>query len=170
MENKLPITRLGKFFSEDDYNLHIQIGEEYLHGDINMKLVLYSVDRTTTDTDDVYGETTKDNIKYKLPVEFNALARIEEAKTNAYKSGMLRYLEPGNMVLSVYIKHLNDLGIDIKFGDYIGFPDSESRLRFYNVINDGKVNPDNKHRHFGYKPAYRTIICSPVQENEFRGV
>lgn len=170
MENRLPITRLSKFFSQDDYDLHMQMGMEYLHGDINMKLVLYSVDRTTTDTDDVYGEATKDNIKYKLPVEFNALVRIEEAKTNAYKSGMLRYLEPGNMVLSVYIKHLNDLGIDIKFGDYIGFPDSESRLRFYNVINDGKVNPDNKHRHFGYKLSYRTIICSPVQENEFRGV
>ena len=170
MENKLPITRLNKFFSEDDYNLHIQMGQEYLHGDLNMKLVLYSVDLTTTDTDDVYGETIKHNIKYKPPVEFNAILKVEEAKTQSYKSGTLRYLEPGNLTFSVYTKHLDDLKIDIKFGDYIAYPDSEKRIRFYNVVNDGKINADNKHHHFGYKPSYRTVICSPVQENEFKGV
>jgi hypothetical protein len=169
-ENKLPITRLSKFFSEDDFDLHIQLGIEYLHGDLNMKPVLYSVDRTTTDTDDVYGEVGKDQIKYKLPVEFNALVHVVSAEMKSYKSGILRYLEPGNMILSVYVKHLADLGIDIKFGDYVGYPDSESRVRFYTVANDGKVNADNKHHHFGYKPSYRTIICVPVQENEFRGI
>jgi len=170
MENKLPITRLSKFFSEDDYNLHIQMGQEYLHGDLNMKLVLYSVDRTTTDTDDVYAETIKSNIKYKPPVEFNAIVKVDEAKNQAYKSGQLRYLEPGNLTFSVYTKHLEDLKIDIQFGDYIGYPDSEKRVRFYNVVNDGKINADNKHHHFGYKPSYRTLICAPVQENEFKGV
>lgn len=169
-ENRLPITRLSKFFSEDDYLLHIQMGQEYLHGDLNMKLVLYQVDRVITDTDDVYAETGMDNIKFLPPVEFNALVRIVEAENKSYNTGLLRYLEPGNMVLSVYVKHLADLKIDIRFGDYIGWPDTESRVRFYQVLNDGKVNPDNKHRHFGYKPSYRTIICAPTQENEFRGV
>jgi hypothetical protein len=170
MENKLPITRLNKFFSEDDYDLHIQMGQEYLHGDLNMKLVLYQVDRTTTNTDDVYAETNKDNVKFFPPVEFNALINVVPAEMKSYKTGLLRFLEPGNMIVSVYTKHLNDLGVDIKFGDYIGYPDSESRIRYYTVTNDGKVNADNKHHHFGYKPSYRTIICVPTQENEFRGV
>lgn len=170
MENKLPITRLSKFFSEDDFNLHIQMGMEYLHGDLNMKLVLYSVDRVKTDTDDVYGETTKDNIKVLPPVEFNAIVKVVEAENKSYKTGMLRYLEPGNLILSVYTKELDDKKIDIRFGDYIGYPDSEKRVRFYTVANDGKVNADNKHHHFGYKPSYRTIICVPTQENEFRGI
>lgn len=170
MENKLPITRLSKFFSEDDYNLHIQMGMEYLHGDLNMKVVLYSVDREKTGTDDVYDETNKDNIKFFPPIEFNALVLVVTAENKSYKSGFLRYLEPGNMIVSVYTKTLEDLGIEIKFGDYLGYADSEKRVRFYNVVNDGRVNADNKHHHFGYKPSYRTIICSPVQENEFRGV
>lgn len=170
MENKLPITRLSKFFSEDDYDLHIQMGMEYLHGDLNMKVVLYQVDRTTTDKDDVYGEVGKDEIKYKPPIEINALVQVVQSENRSYKSGMLRYLEPGNMIVSVYTKTLEDLGVDITFGDYIGYADSEKRIRFYNVMNDGKVNADNKHHHFGYKPSYRTIICAPVQENEFRGI
>jgi len=170
MENKLPITRLNKFFSEDDFNLHIQMGEEYLHGDLNMKLVLYRVDRTTTETDSVYAETNKDNIKFLPPVEFHALIHVVGPEMKSYKTGLLRFLEPGNLLISVYIKQLNDLGIDIKFGDYIGYPDSESRMRYYTVSNDGKVTADNKHHHFGYKPSYRSIICVPTQENEFRGV
>jgi hypothetical protein len=148
----------------------MEMGQEYLNGDINMKLVLYHVDRTKTDKDDIYGETGKDEIKFLPPVEFNALIRIAEAENKSYKTGVLRFLEPGNMMLSVYVKHLEDLKIDIRFGDYIGYPDTEERIRYYTVINDGKVNPDNKHKHFGYKPSYRTIICVPTQENEFRGV
>jgi hypothetical protein len=170
MNNKLPITRLSKFFSQDDFDINIQMGKEYLHGDLNMKLVLYRVDRSKTDNDAVYAEAGADEIKYLPPVEINALVKIEEPKNVTYKSGMVRYNEPGNLTLSVYITHLEELNVDIKYGDYIGYPDSEEKLRFYTVSNDGKVTSDNKHKMFGFKPHYRTIVCVPTQQNEFRGV
>ena len=85
-------------------------------------------------------------------------------------AGMVRYNEPGNLTLSVYITHLEELNVDIRYGDYIGYPDSEEKLRFYTVSNDGKVTSDNKHKMFGFKPHYRTIVCVPTQQNEFRGV
>lgn len=170
MDNKLPITRLSKFFGQEDFDLQIQIGQEYLHGDLNMKLVLYRVDRQKTDTDDVYGEVGVDEIKYFPPVEINALVKIEEPKNNSYKSGLLRFNEPGNLTLSIYIKHLEELNIDIKYGDFIGYPETESKMRYYTVTNDGKVTSDNKHNLFGYKPYYRTITCAIAQEQEFRGI
>ena len=170
MKNRLPITRLSKFISETDFDLNVQIGSEYLHGDLNMKLVLYRVNRQKTDTDEVYAEVGKDQIKFFPPVEFNALVKIDEPKNTTYKGGLGRYLEPGNMTLSVYIQHLEDMGIDIRYGDYIGYPEPEERMRYYTVTNDGKVTSDNKHNMFGYKPYYRTILCTPAQESEFRGV
>lgn len=170
MENKLPITRLSKFFSQDDFDLNVQMGKEYLHGDLNMKLVLYRVDRTKTDIDDVYGEVGKDEVRFFPPVEFNGLVKIEEPKNASYKSGLVRYLEPGNIIVSVYISHLEELNIDIKYGDYIGYADSENKLRYYTVTNDGRVTSDNKHKMFGYKPHYRTITCAIAQETEFRGI
>jgi hypothetical protein len=170
MENKLPITRLSKFLSNDDFDLNIQMGTEYLHGDLNMKLVLYRVDSTKTSTDDVYGEVGKDQIKYFPPVEFNALVKIDAPANKSYKGGLVRFNEPGNITVSVYINHLKELGVDIKYGDYIGYPESEDRIRFYQVTNDGKVVSDGKHSMFGYKPFYRTITCAPAQETEFRGV
>jgi len=170
MDNKLPITRLSKFISQDDFDINIQMGQEYLHGDINFKLVLYRVDRQKTTVDDVYAEVGMDEIKYFPPMEFNALVKIEEPKNSTYKNGLLRYNEPGNMILSVYIKHLSELGVDIRYGDYVGYPESETRTRYYTVTNDGKVTSDNKHGMWGYKPHYRTITCAPVQDKSFRGV
>ena len=170
MDNKLPITRLSKFLSQDDFDLHIKMGEEYLHGDINMRLVLYRVDRQKTDIDDVYGEVGMDEVKYYPPIEFNALVKIEEPKNSAYKPGLIRYNEPGNMIISVYMKHLDELNIDIKYGDFIGYPESETRTRFYQVTNDGKVVSDNKHNMFGFKPYYRNITCTPIQDTTFRGI
>ena len=170
MKQKIPITRISKFFSEDDFKLNQEIGKEYLHGDINMKLVLFRINTQKTDIDNVYGEVGKDQIKFFPPVEFNGLVKIEEPKNAAYKTGLNRYLEPGNMTVSVYISHLEELKIDIKYGDFIGYPESEDRVRYYTVVNDGKVTSDNKHNMFGFKPYYRTIICTPAQESEFRGI
>jgi hypothetical protein len=170
MKNRLPITRITKFFSEDDFKLNQQIGQEYLHGDINMKLVLFRINTQKTDIDNVYGEVGKDQIKFFPPVEFNGLVKIDEPKNTTYKTGLNRYLEPGNMTVSVYISHLEELKIDIRYGDFIGYPESEEKVRYYTVVNDGKVTSDNKHNMFGFKPHYRTILCVPAQESEFRGI
>jgi hypothetical protein len=167
---KLPITRLSKFFGQDDFDLNVQIGQEYLHGDLNMKLVLYRVDRNKTDNDSVYAEVGQDQIRYFPPVEFNALVKVDGPTNKSYKNGIMRYNEPGNITVSVYIKHLEDLKVDIRYGDFIGYPETEDKVRYYTVINDGKVTSDNKHNMWGYKPYYRTITCTIAQDGEFRGV
>ena len=51
MQKLVPITRLGKFFGGEDFNLEISMGEEWLIGDMNFKVVLYRVDRYKTKTD-----------------------------------------------------------------------------------------------------------------------
>lgn len=170
MENKLPITRLNKFFGEEDFKLHNDMAVEYLHGDLNFTLVLFRVDVTKTDIDDVYAEVGMDKISFLPPVEFKALVKIEPPANKTYDNGLIRYNEPGNLICSVLIKHLEELGIDVKYGDFIGYPESENVIRYYTVVNDGKIATDNKHNLFGYKPYYRTITCVITQETEFRGV
>lgn len=50
MENKkTPITRINKFFSEEDFNLEISMGREAIEGDGNFTVILYRVDRNTTE-------------------------------------------------------------------------------------------------------------------------
>ncbi|MDA7491779.1 hypothetical protein N8447_00150 [bacterium] len=143
---------------------------EWLHGDMHFTLVLFRVDSKLSDVDDVYGESGPEEIRYKTPVEFNAYVKIEEPKLDTYAGGLVKDLEPGNMTLGVYIKHLNELDIDINYGDYIGYPETETKMRYYTVTNDGRVTSDNKHTIGGYKAFYRTLTCAYVSPNEFKGV
>lgn len=171
MSNRnIPITRLGKFFGDDDYNLDISMGQEWLNGDMNFTLVLYKVDRQKTNTDDVYGEAVKDGIKFLPPIEFKGLVKIMAPENKNLGTSKLDQTEPGNLQVSVYQSHLDELGTDINFGDYIAYYETETRVRYYTVNNDGRVVSDNKHTYGGYRPFYRTIIASIVTENEFRGL
>ena len=169
-DNKVPITRIGKFFGDEDFNLDLSIGEEWLYGDMNFTLVLYRIDRLKTKTDDVYGETVSDGIKFLPPVEFNAQVTIATPENKMVGTTKMDQVEPGNITMSVYLKTLRDLDIDIDFGDYVGYYDSENFVRYYTVVNDGRVVSDTKHTYKGYKPFYRTIIAAPVGPNEFRGL
>jgi hypothetical protein len=169
-QNKVPITRLGKFFGAEDYHLDIDMGREWLEGDMNFTLVLYRVDRYKTKTDDVYGETVSDGIKFFPPVQFNAFLQIVAPENKFLGTSKINQIEPGNIRISVYQNHLEELDIDIEYGDYIGYFETETRVRYYVVNNDGRVVSDNKHTYGGYKPFYRTIIGVPVNQDEFRGL
>ena len=59
MEKLVPITRLGKFFGGEDFDLDIGMGQEWLEGDMNFTVVLYRIDRYKTKKDDVYGRSWK---------------------------------------------------------------------------------------------------------------
>ena len=170
MNNKVPITRIGKFFGAEDFTLEQDFGSEWLHNDMNFTLVLYRVDRYKTKTDDVYGETVSDGIKFLPPVEFKGYVQIMAPENKNLGNSKINQIEPGNMKVSVYQRDLDELDVDINSGDYIGYYETEDKVRYYTVNNDGRVTSYNKHTIGGYKPFYRTIMASPVTNNEFRGL
>ena len=171
MQEKLvPITRLGRFFGGEDYALDIDMGQEWLEGDMNFTVVLYRVDRYKTKTDDVYGEALSDGIQFLPPVELKGYVKILAPTNQTISKSRVELDEPGNMMFSVYQKYLDDLQVDVAFGDYLGYYETESKVRYYSVANDGRVVSDNKHTYGGYRPFYRTIIVTPVNQNEFRGL
>ncbi len=170
MQKLVPITRLGKFFGAEDYSLDIDMGQEWLQGDMNFTVILYRIDRYKTKTDDVYGEAPEDGIQFLPPVEVKGLVKIMAPTNQKIGQSKVELEEPGNMMFSVYQKYLDELQIDIAFGDYLGYYETESRVRYYVVADDGRVASDNKHTYAGYKPFYRTIVATPVNQNEFRGI
>ena len=170
MQKLVPITRFGKFFGGEDYALDIGMGEEWLIGDMNFKVILYRIDRYKTKSDDVYGEVLQDGIQFMAPIELNGYVQIMAPQNKLLGSSKIKQQEPGNMRFSIYQKTLEDMSVDISMGDYFGYYETEDRVRYYTVINDGKVKSDNKHTYAGYKPFYRTVEATWVSENEFRGL
>ena len=106
MTRRVPITRLEKFFGQDDFALEIEMGREYLNGDLNFTLVLYSVDIQKTNKDDVYGEVQQDGIQFLAPVSINAYVKIEEATEQFLGSSKIIQNEPGLLKFSVYKQEL----------------------------------------------------------------
>lgn len=170
MEKLVPITRLGKFFGGEDYRLDVNMGQEWLEGDMNFTVVLYRIDRYKTKSDDVYGEALQDGIQFLPPIELKGYVQIMAPTNMKLGQSKVQQDEPGNMRFSVYQQYLDDLQVEIRFGDYLGYYETESKVRYYSVADDGRVVSDNKHTYGGYKPFYRTIIGTPVNENEFRGL
>jgi len=167
-----PVTRINKFFSEEDYNLEISMGREYVEGDGNFTLILYKVDRTSTQFDSLYGEATKDGIKFFPPTELKVFPILEQPINEAYNKtqGTARYQQTGNLTFYIYQAQLTENRIDIDYGDYIGYPISENDIKYFSVTDDDKKNFNNGQSIMGYKGAIRTIICAPTDKSEFKGV
>jgi hypothetical protein len=173
MDNKkvTPITRVNKWFSEDDFNLEIEMGREAIEGDGNFTLILYRVDRQLTESDDLYGEASANGIRYFPPIELKVIPIMDEAENKAYNSnGGLRYLQDGQLTFGIYDAQLKELDTEISYGDYIGYPVTETEIRYFSVVNDGVKNYDNKHTIMGYKGAFRTIVCATIEDSEFQGM
>jgi hypothetical protein len=173
MDNKkvTPITRVNKWFSEDDFNLEIEMGREAIEGDGNFTLILYRVDRQLTESDDLYGEASANGIRYFPPIELKVIPIMDEPENKAYNSnGGLRYLQDGQLTFGIYDAQLKELDTEISYGDYIGYPVTETQIRYFSVVNDGVKNYDNKHTIMGYKGAFRTIVCATIEDSEFQGM
>lgn len=170
MEKLVPITRLGKFFGGEDFELEVEMGKEWLHGDMNFTVILYRIDRYKSKTDDVYGEVVEDGAKFLPPIELKGYVKIVAPTNQKLGNSKLRQEEPGNMNFSIYQRELDDLQVDILLGDYLAYYETESRVRYYSVVDDGRVVSDNRHNYGGVKPFYRTILATPVSRNEFKGI
>lgn len=170
-EKRIPITRINKFFSDEDFDLEVSMGREAIEGDGNFTIVLYRVDRENTEYDAVYGEASKDGIRYFAPVELKVVPILGEPENKTYNSnGTGRYLQDGQLTFGIYQAQLDELSVELNYGDYVGYAVDETNVRYYSISNDGKKFFDNKHTIMGYKGAFRTVICAPVSASEFRGL
>lgn len=166
-----PITRINKFFSDEDFELEVSMGREAIEGDGNFTVILYRVDREMTQYDNLYTEATKDGIRFFPPIELKVIPIMAEPENRTYNpNGSARYLLEGPLTFGIYDAQLTEQKIDILYGDYIGYPVTETSIVYFSVSNDGKKNFDNAHTIMGWKGAFRTIVCAPVDASEFRGL
>jgi hypothetical protein len=78
-------------------------------------------------------------------------------------------MQTGKLTFGVYQETLDENDAEIRVGDYIGVQVNETHMEYFTVVNDGRNNFDNAHTLWGVKPLYRTVVCTPVDQNEFNG-
>lgn len=166
-KKRIPNNRISKFFDESEFLYEIENGREFIEGDLNMVVVLYSVDIINSKTHELYGESSAEDIIFKTPVELKVKVSLEEPKNISYEKDMFRIHEYGNLKFEVYQQQLDELGVDIKYGDFIGYSDFEDNIKFFQVVNDGRIYSNNENTFMGYKGFFRNITCVPADKNQF---
>lgn len=169
---KIPINRNNMFYSFSDLALETEIGKNYLEEDVNQTVILYEVDLEKTNLDDAYHESKKESVVFKPPVELHCLYTLEEASLETYEKNknLGSYVKTGKLKVGVFQATLDEIGCEIKIGDYIGIITNSNHIEFFTVTNDGRNNFDNAHTTFGVMSTYRSIEAAPVSgENEFNG-
>jgi hypothetical protein len=169
--NISPMNHNNKFFSEEEYRYYVDSAREHM-ASLNTKIIFYKVNKEKSQIDDLYGEAYKEEIQLDSPIEIPAIVKLDASENKAYSTdkSILRYEEYGNLSASLLISDLELYKANITYGDYIGYPVTETDIRYFSVSNDGKKNYDNKHTIMGWKGAFRSITCAPVDASEFRGI
>lgn len=164
-----PINRLNLFFDDKDFEFQKQIGKEYLDTFLNTTVNLYKVDINKSEPDDIYGEGSAEEIVLKPPVKILCLISLDKSENKAYNSNnTLRFKEYGTLTISVFSDTLQELGLDINYGDYIGYQVQEDFEIFFQVFDEDLKNFENEKTFGGYKSYYRTILASPVDRDEIK--
>lgn len=165
-----PVNRNKMFYSEEDFDLETDIVMGYMEEDLNQTVVVYEVDRDKTSQNSIYKETTS-GVRFKAPKEIPCIYEVKDAEIKSYDSQTNNGVYTINGALTVHVldKVLEKYKCDIKRGDYIGLLVDTNRMIYYSVVNDGKVNTANSLYVGAYRPAYRVVVCAPVDENEFNG-
>ena len=172
-DRKIPINRNNLFFSEESFQFEVELGKSYLEQVTNQTVVLYEVDLEKSNLDSVYNESKKDSLIFKTPVEIHCTYNIQPGELQSYeKSKNLGvYVKTGKLTVNVYQATLDELGCEIKIGDYIGVNvnGDSSSLLYFCVNDDGRNNFENSKSIFGYKNPWRTIIAASttLENSEF---
>lgn len=168
---KIPINRLNRYYDENDFKMELEMAREIIDDDMNFTIVLFRINIAETDVDELYGETKASGIRYYPPVELNVIPKLNPSENKSYNpNGGLRYQEYGNFEFTILQIELDEMNIDIKYGDIVAYADSETNLKYFEVTDDGKIIADNAHTMYGYKGYYRSIKCVTVDPNKFNGV
>lgn len=172
MNRKNPINRNKMFFSNEDFNLEMEIARDYMEHDMNQTVILFEVDLSKTNANDIYHEASKKNIRFKTPVELTVRYEITESQMRSYDKSNNKgvYAKPGTLEFTILNATLEEVDRDIKRGDYIGVQITSEEMIYFSVYDDGKVAAySNMNTLYGVKPFFRKVKCNYVDPSEFEG-
>lgn len=160
------------FFSKSDFDLEMEIARGYMEEDMNQTIILFEVDLSKTNVNDIYNEASKKNIRFKTPIELTVRYEITNAEMRSYDKSSNKgvYSKPGILDFTILNSTLEEVNRDIKRGDYIGVQITPEEILYFTVFDDGKVaSYSNANTLYGVKPFYRQIKCNYVDPSEFEG-
>lgn len=158
--------RYGIFISENSYEIDQAYGRHYLEQDVNFIIKLYRVNVIETKAHKLYGQAKAKDKRFFSPIELYAMVNIEDNEQNylGTDQGLTRE-DSGNLVVSVFLRELEEKNTEINRGDIIEYNLSGQRPRYYEVENAQNVVDSTSQTFAGMRPFWKRITAVPVKED-----
>lgn len=165
------IKRNSLWFDHSSSDYYNAMGKDYIETQTSQTVILYPVNLSKSNIDDIYGETEAQSVIYDTPIELPCTYALEKAELKPYekKNNSALYSKSSKLLVNVYEVTLKELQCDVKIGDYVGLQVTPQKTLYYVVNNDGRSNFSAGYSFGGIMPIWRTITCSPVDPTEFNG-
>jgi hypothetical protein len=149
------------FFGEKERRLLDGMGREIVNDILLESFLLYRIDYRTTKTHRVYGEA-KQKV-YEAPTEIFGRVTVETDSPSYFAPGGLIREGLGKFTAHVYLTHLEELGVNIRMGDFI-----YHKGNYYEIIDNGASDINNKFAFGSDKFFYITIKAVEVNSDVFQ--
>jgi hypothetical protein len=137
----MSLPRVFAYYGPEDLNLDLQFSRQFWEGDVRYSCVLYRLDATRTQVDDVYGETLAEAKVFFPPVEVTIVPNIQ-AVVNSYvvPGGLAKQV--ANVHVGFYYAELIDKACRPHSGDFMRY-DAGQGPSFYELANVDELLSNN---------------------------
>jgi len=159
--------RYGLFMTQRSYDLQIMYGRNYLQTNNSQEVILYKINVLETKSHALYGQAKTKDKKFFSPVRLKVMVTVEEGRQENYGNnpgGIVRD-DSGNLVFGVYIKELEEKGVEIDRGDIIEYNLSGEKNRYYEIESANNVADTTAKTIGGFKPYWKRVTAVPVKED-----
>jgi len=159
--------RMGLFMTENSFDLDIMYGRAYLETDNAQEVILHKINLIETKTHALYGQAKTKDKKFFTPVRLRVMVTVEEGKQENYggNPGGIARDDTGNITFGVYIKELEEKGVEIDRGDIIEYNLSGEKNRYYEVESANNVTDTTAKTIGGFKSYWKRIRGVPVKSD-----
>ena len=159
--------RYGMFMSEESNELSIMYGRTYLETDNVQEVELHKINIIETKSHSLYGQAKSKDKKFMQPIKLKVQISVEDGQQQYYgdgKAGIVRD-DTGNLVFNIYLKELEENGVEIDRGDIIQYNMSGYKNRYYEVENSDNVIDKSTRSMGGFFTFWKKVKAVPVKED-----
>lgn len=159
--------RMGLFMTDNSFDLDVMYGRNYLDTDNAQEVILHKINIVETKSHNLYGQAKTKDKKFFAPVRLKVMITIEDGKQEYYGSnpGGISRDDTGNIRFGIYLKELEEKGVEIDRGDIIEYNLSGEKNRFYEVVSANNISDETKKTIGGFKSYWKLVVGTPVKED-----
>lgn len=158
--------RLNNILSDREFKYVQELQMEYFEKHLQQSIFLYKVDKQKTSPSVSFDEASAEELFFEDPVEIPCIVEIKPKENISYSENQTaRYEEFGNLIFHVLELTLERNSIQIDYGDYVSYFIKNKYIYFSVSDNDFK-NIANEKTFGGFEPAFKSVLCVPVEQNE----